>query len=276
MNRAVNIFKERRGEILSSWIQLQSPQRAIPAGSDKSDLMVESNSLFNSFVDNLSEESLESHEHSAFVPLRDILKSILVARMNRGLSMSETSLYIDTLKHVLLQCLRNELNDSDEFANQRNKVDKLLNGFLSATLGIDHAVMPSQHDSGHLSTPLLKIWNQILLVPLIGEVNVSRADILTKSLLKEISRTRVAVVVLDISGVDSINEDVTSLLMKMVAAIQIMGSRCIISGMQPETAHHVVNLGIDFPGVTFKGTVAAALSACLDFIGLHITPKHSS
>lgn len=114
-----------------------------------------------------------------------------------------------------------------------------------------------------LSTPVMQVWEDILVLPIIGTLDSARAARLTESLLMRIADDEAAVVIIDISGVPSIDSGVAQHLFKTIQGAHIMGAESIISGVRPETAQAMVNLGIDLGRIKSRSTLRAALQLAL-------------
>jgi PAS domain S-box-containing protein len=120
-----------------------------------------------------------------------------------------------------------------------------------------------------LSTPVIQVWDKVLVLPIIGTLDSLRAARLTESLLERISLEQAEVVIMDVSGVPSIDTDVAQHLLKTVEAARLMGTVSILSGVRPETAQAMVHLGIDLVGLRCRTTLKEALQLALQLVGGH-------
>jgi len=110
-----------------------------------------------------------------------------------------------------------------------------------------------------LSTPIIKIWDRVLVLPLIGTLDTRRSQRLTEALLTDIATTQIRVAILDITGVATVDSAVANHLMKTVASVQLLGASCVITGIRPEVAQTIVHLGVDLSGVETLSTLAEGL-----------------
>lgn len=117
-----------------------------------------------------------------------------------------------------------------------------------------------------LSTPVIQVWDRVLALPIIGTLDSTRAALLTESLLEEIGRQQAEIVILDISGVPTIDTLVAQHLLKTVQAATLMGAASIMSGVRPETAQAMVHLGIDMGQMRSRGTLRDALLLALQML----------
>ncbi len=118
-----------------------------------------------------------------------------------------------------------------------------------------------------LSTPVIEVWDKVLVLPVIGTLDSLRASRLTEGLLERIARDQAEVVILDISGVPAIDTDVAQHLLKTVEAARLMGSASILSGVRPETAQAIVHLGIELGNLRSRNSLRDALQVALHMVG---------
>jgi PAS domain S-box-containing protein len=120
-----------------------------------------------------------------------------------------------------------------------------------------------------LSTPVIQVWDKVLVLPIIGTLDSMRASRLTESLLERISLEQAEVVILDVSGVPAIDTDVAQHLLKTVEAARLMGTVSVLSGVRPETAQAMVHLGIDLGSLRSRTTLKDALKLALRLVDGH-------
>jgi rsbT co-antagonist protein RsbR len=117
-----------------------------------------------------------------------------------------------------------------------------------------------------LSTPVIQVWDKILILPLIGTLDSMRAARLTESLLERIALDQAEVVILDVSGVPAIDSGVARHLLKTVEAARLMGTASILSGVRPETAQSMVHLGVELGGLRSRTSLRDALQLALRLV----------
>ena len=127
-----------------------------------------------------------------------------------------------------------------------------------------------QEELLELSTPVVKLWEGVLAVPMIGVLDSGRTQMVMEALLQRIVETGSGIAIIDITGVPTVDTLVAQHLLKTVTAIRLMGADCIISGIRPQIAQTIVHLGIDLQGVQTKATLADALSLALKQAGWRI------
>lgn len=124
-----------------------------------------------------------------------------------------------------------------------------------------------------LSTPIIKIWERVLVLPLIGTLDTRRSQRLTEALLTDIATTQTKVAILDITGVATVDSAVANHLMKTVAAVQLLGASCVITGIRPEVAQTIVHLGVDLSGVETLSTLAEGLKLAFERLNIRMVEE---
>ena len=141
----------------------------------------------------------------------------------------------------------------------------------SFQLSREEIIRRQQEDMLELSTPVVKLWDGILALPMIGTLDSARTQVVMESLLNRIVDTGSQVAILDITGVATVDTLVAQHLLKTVTALRLMGADCIISGVRPQIAQTIVHLGVDLQGVTTKASLADALLLALKRTGYTVS-----
>jgi rsbT co-antagonist protein RsbR len=134
----------------------------------------------------------------------------------------------------------------------------------------EEVILRQQQELLELSTPVVKLWEGILAVPLIGTLDSARTQTVMENLLQEIVETGSDIAIIDITGVPVVDTLVAQHLLKTVAAARLMGAECIISGIRPAIAQSMVGLGLQFDVVT-KANLAGAFAIALQRQGFAVT-----
>jgi len=135
----------------------------------------------------------------------------------------------------------------------------------------EEIIKRQQQDLLELSTPVIKLFEGVLAVPMIGTLDSSRTQVVMETLLQRIVDTGSRLAIIDITGVPTVDTLVAQHLLKTVAAIRLMGAECIISGIRPQIAQTIVHLGIDLQGIASKSSLADALELAMEQQGFTIT-----
>ena len=209
-------------------------------------------------------------DDDAFADLRAFLDRISRSRAEAGFSPTETATFVFSFKQPLLALLQRELAGVPE---------TLLADLWQLTVFVDEIglytteqyqasresiIRRQQQELLELSTPVVKLWDGILALPLIGTLDSARTQQVMENLLGEIVATGSSVAIIDITGVETVDTLVAQHLLKTVAAARLMGAECIISGIRPTIAQMIVQLAIDLTDVSTKATIADALKEAFD------------
>jgi PAS domain S-box-containing protein len=138
---------------------------------------------------------------------------------------------------------------------------------LSELRAQQQLVQRQQEEILELSTPVIQVWDKVLVLPIIGTLDSARAARLTEGLLERIAQEQAEVVILDVSGVPAVDTEVAQHLLKTVEAARLMGSLSVLSGVRPETAQAIVHLGIDLGSLRSRSNLKEALQLALTVVG---------
>lgn len=272
MENSVEILKRKHQEVLEGWIKYQSQDAGLREMLITSeDLRIQSEDLLSAIINNITEENLSDIDSLDFAPVRDQLAAISYSRAKQGYSPRETATFIFTLKDAINEILTREISDAKELNEQTLLINKLIDGFGIDTFetylkGREEVILRQTDEIQEISTPVIKVWDGILALPIIGTLDSSRTQMVMESLLQEIVDSGSTVAILDISGVPAVDSLVAQHLIKTVSATRLMGAECIISGIRPEIAQTVVHLGIDLSDIITKSTLASALKSALTLL----------
>jgi rsbT co-antagonist protein RsbR len=213
----------------------------------------------------------------AWDEVRDLLTEISSARAKQGSTPSETATFIFSLKQSLFTTLRDSLGGEPEaLAAALWSISTLLDRLGLFTIEVfqksrDQIIVRQQQELLELSTPVVKLWQDILALPLIGTLDSARTQVVMESLLQKIVDTGAAIAIIDITGVPTVDTLVAQHLMKTIAAARLMGADCIISGIRPQIAQTIVHLGVNLEDVVTKATLADAFVVALARVGATIS-----
>ena len=276
-NEAIKIFQKKKKTIVETWMKYQLADEALREDlMSNEDLRAQSEELLNYFVDNLTDDNIDQPQSNAFEPVIDILAGISISRAKQGYTPRETGAFVFSLKDALLNTLQLEIKDPQELYNQSMKINRIVDSFGINTFetfirGREEVILRQTDEITEISTPVIRVWDGILALPIIGTLDSARTQVVMESLLQEIVESGSSIAILDISGVPAVDSLVAQHLIKTVSATRLMGAECIISGIRPEIAQTVVHLGIDLSGISTKATLASALKAAFTLLQLQVT-----
>jgi rsbT co-antagonist protein RsbR len=267
-------------EIVEDWLKEQQTaftlRKDLMSEVDLRRESVECMSLFASAVASGSDSNITSLE---WAPMRDFLLGISRSRSLRNFTPSETATFIFSLKQPLFARLQEAIgNDAAMLARElwiaTTLLDKLgMFTFEAFLLSRENIIKRQQEEMLELSTPVVKLWDGILALPLIGTLDSARTQIVMESLLESIVSTGSGIAIIDITGVSAVDTLVAQHLLKTVSAARLMGAQCIISGIRPQIAQTMVHLGVAFGDVVTKSSLADALAYAFQRTGLTVSQK---
>jgi len=240
------------------------------------ELRSQSAELVDALVGNLSSGNFTNLESDEWNPVIEILGGIAITRARQGFSPRETGNFVFSLKEALFQILQEEVkNDAVQLYAESMKVNRIMDALSVVTFetfikGREEVILRQTDEIAEISTPVIRVWNGILALPIIGTLDSARTQIVMENLLQEIVETGSSIAILDISGVPAVDSLVAQHLIKTVSATRLMGAECIISGIRPEIAQTVVHLGIDLSNIITKATLASALSYAFQVMRLEV------
>lgn len=271
-----NFLRKNKRQILEAWVQNQMDDNALRDNliSDN-DLGGQSEELLESILKALGagEFNLESDQ---FTSVADIVNDLAITRARQGFSPRETSLFILSLKKALHQVLETELiNDPATLYQESLEINNLLDNMsilsMEAFLKTREELILRQTDEiSEISTPVIRVWDGILALPIIGTLDSARTQVVMENLLQQIVETGSRIAILDISGVPTVDSLVAQHLIKTVSATRLMGAECIISGIRSEIAQTIVHLGIDLSNINTKASLASALKLAYSMLGIEV------
>jgi rsbT co-antagonist protein RsbR len=221
--------------------------------------------------------SVDDVQSPQWQPVREFLTGISRSRAIQGFSAEQTATFIFSLKRVLFQHLRRQLDKNpkamtDEIWNATVLIDGLgMHTFNTYQQAREEVISRQQQELLELSTPVVKLWDGVLALPMIGTLDSARTQTVMETLLQRIVETGSSIAIIDITGVPTVDTLVAQHLLKTVTAIRLMGADCIISGIRPQIAQTIVHLGITLEGVITRATLADALALALKRSGQTIT-----
>jgi rsbT co-antagonist protein RsbR len=216
----------------------------------------------------------ENPEAENWSETREFLRELSRSRAIHGFKPSETASFIFALKQPLFELLREEFAARpDALVDELLRATRLLDRLGLYTTEIyqqarDDIIARQQQELLELSTPVVRLWDRILALPLVGTLDSARTQVVMETLLERIVETGSHIAIIDITGVPTVDTLVAQHLLKTVAATRLMGADCIISGIRPQIAQTIVHLGVDLGAVTTKATLADAFAAALKRTGV--------
>lgn len=261
------LLSKNEDGILSLWSDEQI--RLIGNKVSSQELKSQCKDFIRLLVEAMSTDKTDSIHGPAWSSVKKMLAEVSRARTMQGFSPTQTATFIFSLKLPLFNLLRKELSGKpQDFADTVWLATQILDqlGLYTAEIyqkSREEVIIRQQEDMLELSTPVVKLWDGILALPMIGTLDSNRTQVVMESLLQKIMDTESEIAIIDITGVPTVDTLVAQHLIKTVTAARLMGAECIISGIRPQIAATIVHLGVDLGNIATKSNLADAFKLAL-------------
>jgi rsbT co-antagonist protein RsbR len=267
--RLPQIFEKREKEIIDQWLDQQQATGRKLTGGEREQSNRQSREFVRVLKQALERNSTGDVSGPEWAAVRDFLLDFTAQRAKDGYSPKETAGFIFSLKLPLFSALR-----ADGGPDSKTLADDIwLATLMLDELGLmttdafqktrEDVILRQQKELLELSTPVVRLWENILALPLIGTLDSARTQVVMQNLLEAIVETRSDYAIIDITGVPVVDTLVAQHLLKTVSAARLMGADCLISGIRPQIAQTIIHLGVDLSEVTTKATLADAFELAL-------------
>ncbi|TYB39313.1 STAS domain-containing protein [Actinomadura chibensis] len=259
------LLRSWREPVLGRWIELVG--ETVRGRLSEAEVRTELTELYG-----LVERALAG-DATAGGELRAALAEISRARARYGFSPTETAIGVFALKQSLYEQIRTTRDQRaySELIDFSSFVDELgLATFETYAAAREQVIADQTEQLLELSTPVVRLWDRVLGVPLVGTLDSARTQTVMETLLQALVDTGARYAVIDITGVSAVDTEVAQHLMKTVMAARLMGTHCVVSGVRPQIAQTIVALGIEFGDIVTKATLADALAYVLERSGLRV------
>jgi rsbT co-antagonist protein RsbR len=282
MNELADIVSKHEKEILTDWIRDmgKSIQRADLIG--KVELEEQCRALLSGVVSGVRTSGPGDTSAAGWTTARDLLQEISTSRARQGFSPSDVATFVLSLKQPLFMAIRRELSNSqdklfDVVWTATEMLDRLALFTTEAYIAArEELISRQQQELLELSTPVVKLWEGILALPIIGTLDSSRTQVVMENLLQTVVATNSKYAIIDITGVPTVDTLVAQHLLKTITAARLMGAECIISGVRPQIAQTIVHLGINLEDVVTKAKLSDAFALALQRSGRKVVRESSA
>ena len=276
-SRIPEIVQKHEQDLLTDWVRQQTT-----GGNRRDDLIKEgelreqSREFLALFREAIALGGTEDVQSASWETVRDMLRSLSEARTQLGFSPTEVATFVFSFKQPLFARLRSELGrDAQALADETWTATSLLDKLGLFTTEVfqktrEEVIGRQQQEMMELSTPVVKLWEGILALPMIGTLDSGRTQVVMESLLNRIVESGAEIAILDITGVPTVDTLVAQHLIKTVTAARLMGADCIISGIRPQIAQTIVHLGVDLKDIITKASLADAFALALRRKGMRV------
>ena len=282
MSRIAEILNNNEASLLEEWI------REMPASTRREDMISgddlrsQAGQILRLLREGAQTGDFNNVDGPQWSALRDFLEDMSRVRARLGFSTKQVATFLFSLKRPLFTAIAREYaKDPKGLAEETWRVSLMIDelGLItteSYQRSREEVIRIQQQEMLELSTPVVKLWDGILALPLIGTLDSARTQVVMETLLQNIVESGAAVAIIDITGVPTVDTLVAQHLLKTVTAARLMGADCIISGIRPQIAQTIVHLGVALGDVTTKASLADAFTLALARTGLTITMQAQS
>jgi rsbT co-antagonist protein RsbR len=263
------VLEEHRGEVVEQWTRIATAN--LRGRATAVEVRREVDDLYEALLGGL--RTADQLKDEGFGELRAILAELSRNQARQGFSPSETARSVFALKDAVLSLMerRNDASLYRAFPALSTMLDDLGLFTFETFVHTRAAVIVDQTNQlMELSTPVVKLWDGIVAVPLVGTLDSARTQVVMEKLLQALVDTGSEHAIIDITGVPAVDTQVAQHLLKTVMAAKLMGAECIISGIRPQIAQTIVALGIEFGEIPTKASLADALVAALRQTGAEL------
>ncbi|MBB4918321.1 STAS domain-containing protein [Streptosporangium saharense] len=267
--RIEQLLQDNEERVLRRWQEIAGSSST--GNVDRADLAAQLRELFQALLQSLGEGGDSSD-------LRGLLAELSRNRARQGFTPSETAIVVFGLKEAVYEFI--ETDGSPEalrgFVWFSQLIDDLgLFTIENYSAAREKVIVDQAEQLLELSTPVVKLWEGIVAVPLVGTLDSARTQVVMEKLLQTLVDTGSEHAVIDITGVPAVDTQVAQHLLKTVVAARLMGAECVISGIRPQIAHTIVTLGIEFGDIVTKASLADALAHALRESGVEFVSRRT-
>jgi rsbT co-antagonist protein RsbR len=255
--RMAAYLRDHQDKVVSRWTELVVA--SVRGRASAVELRRELEDLYSLVV-----RTMSSTDEQAVGELRATLAELSRSRARNGFTPSETALGVFSLKDAVYELIADTAELVPEYLAFSRMVDGLgLHTFETYAAAREQIIADQALSMLELSTPVVRLWDGIIAVPLVGTLDSARTQVVMERLLETLVATGADHAVLDITGVSTVDTEVAQHLLKTVNAARLLGAECIVSGIRPQVAQTIVSLGIEFGDIATKATLADALAYAL-------------
>ncbi|MCP3787540.1 STAS domain-containing protein [Micromonospora sp. A3M-1-15] len=274
-SRLARLLTEHADRLTTRWTEIVAS--SLRGRLSQAELSRQAGELHRSMVDAAGQGLTDlAGQHGG--ELRAVLAELSTSRARQGFSATETAISVFAFKDALLE-LMEEGQDTGtlrDFVAFSALIDQMgLFTFESFVRTREGLIADQAEQLLELSTPVVKLWEGVVAVPLVGTLDSARAQVVMERLLQTLVDTGSPYAIIDITGVPAVDTQVAQHILKTVVAARLMGADCIISGIRPQIAQTIVALGIEFGDIATKASLADALRHVLRLTGVETTSRRA-
>jgi rsbT co-antagonist protein RsbR len=268
LRELVGHLRQNRSQLREEWARRIADAQLLTAMTPE-EIFSEATSVYDNYVEVLETGSVEA--------LQDYARNLSERIIPRGVETDEVLGIVLLLRDVLARSL------FEKYQNDFNLLNRVLDAYepaanrIANTVGVgfvqerERIIRQQQEAIRELSTPVLQVRERLLILPIIGVLDSQRARQVTEQLLRGIRSNRAKVVVMDITGVPTVDSTVANHLVQTVEASRLMGASVIITGLSSEIAQTLVTIGVDLSKMTAVGDLQGGIEQAERLLGYEVT-----
>jgi rsbT co-antagonist protein RsbR len=267
----VQVLETRGEQVAQQWADLPLFRTVYTTGRDAA--VGAAHRLVQVLAEVARNDRLDDTSAPGFDRVRPHLAHMITARTQSGATLDQITAEVTGLKTPLVDIIQHERagGDGATAVAAVELMGTLRVVVMEIALSEGAEVIDRQRQQLlELSTPVIKLWDRVVAVPLIGTLDSARTQVVMETLLQAIVDQNAAMAILDITGVPMVDTVVAQYLLKTAMAVRLMGAECVISGIRPQIAQTIVQLGIDLGDITTRATLADALAWALEKSGVTV------
>ena len=272
------ILRRNEAALLDDWTREQRQVRDVSQRLSEEEIRSQSRRFLQLLQEAAVRGNTNDVDTEAYKDVRRFLEEVSASRAQLGFTPSETALFVFSFKQPLFAQIRGSVPDPAEQVNEIWTATVLLDKLGLYTTEMfqksrESIIMRQQEEMLELSTPVVKLWDGVLALPIIGTLDSSRTQTIMENLLERIVETGSELAIIDITGVPTVDTLTAQHLLKTVTAARLMGAECIISGIRPQIAQTIVHLGVELGDIVTKASLADAFRVAMQRTGHVVVRK---
>lgn len=268
----VGLLSVKGRDVAGEWVQQVSS--TLKGRVSVAELSRELGELHDALMQALAQGATDVHGEQ-MSEVRAFLTELSRNRARQGFSPTETAVSVFALKQVLEPVLQ---DGSPDEIRAYSRLSRVLDGLGLFTIETytrtrEELISAQAEQLMELSTPVVRLWDGVIAVPLVGTLDSARTQVVMEKLLQALVDTGSEQAIIDITGVPAVDTQVAQHLLKTIVAARLMGAECTVSGIRPQIAQTIVALGIEFDGIVTKASLADALKLALKKSGVEMVAR---
>lgn len=272
------ILRKHEAALLDDWTSEQQKLAGVNGRLSEAEIRTQSRRFLQLLQEGATRGDAVDIDTDAYRDTRKFLDEISSSRAALGFSPSETATFVFSFKQPLFAQIRSSLTNPEEQIEEIWSATLLLDKLGLYTMEAyqrtrEAVIARQQQEMMELSTPVVKLWDGVLALPIIGTLDSSRTQTIMENLLEKIVDTGSELAIIDITGVPTVDTLTAQHLLKTVTAARLMGAECIISGIRPQIAQTIVHLGVELGDIITKANLSDAFRVAMQRTGHVVVRK---